>query len=78
MRVVIANAATGDEQLGVIDTDVALAKAEELGLDLIMISETAVPPVCKVSECVLIYVYRCIQHVIRKFCTEFHFSRISY
>ena len=51
VRVVIANAATGDEQLGVIDTAVALAKAEELGLDLIMISETAVPPVCKVRPC---------------------------
>jgi translation initiation factor IF-3 len=38
----------GDEQLGVIDTSEALAKAQEMGVDLIMISETAVPPVVKV------------------------------
>ncbi|MEE0727117.1 MAG: translation initiation factor IF-3, partial [Clostridium saudiense] len=34
-------------QLGVISTKEALQMAEEKDLDLVMISPTAVPPVCK-------------------------------
>ena len=37
-------------QLGVISTDEALAKARELGLDLVEISPTARPPVCKIID----------------------------
>jgi translation initiation factor IF-3 len=37
-------------QLGVIPTNEALAKAEELGLDLVEISPTAQPPVCKIID----------------------------
>jgi len=37
-------------QLGVIPTSEALAKAEELGLDLVEISPTAQPPVCKIID----------------------------
>ncbi len=36
--------------LGVLDTRVAQEKAEELGLDLIEISPTAVPPVAKIMD----------------------------
>lgn len=37
-------------QLGVIETDEARAKAEELGLDLLEISPNARPPVCKITD----------------------------
>ena len=37
-------------QLGVIPTDEARAKAEELGLDLLEISPNARPPVCKIID----------------------------
>ena len=37
-------------QLGVIPTDEALAKAEEMGLDLLEISPNARPPVCKIID----------------------------
>jgi translation initiation factor IF-3 len=37
-------------QLGVIPTEEALAKAEELGLDLVEVSPTARPPVCKIMD----------------------------
>ncbi|KAG5177580.1 translation initiation factor IF-3, C-terminal domain-containing protein [Tribonema minus] len=40
----------GDEQLGIMDTAEALAKAQELGVDLIMIAENAEPPVCKIID----------------------------
>lgn len=36
--------------LGVIETSEALRKAEELGLDLVEISPTARPPVCKITD----------------------------
>lgn len=38
------------EQLGVVSIREALAKAEELELDLVEISPNAVPPVCKVMD----------------------------
>ncbi len=37
-------------QLGVMPTDEARAKAEELGLDLLEISPNARPPVCKIID----------------------------
>ena len=37
-------------QLGVISTKEALQMAEEKDLDLVMISPTAVPPVCKIMD----------------------------
>lgn len=37
-------------QLGVIPTDEALAKAQELGLDLLEVSPNARPPVCKIVD----------------------------
>lgn len=38
------------ENFGVISLEEALRKAEEFGLDLIEISPTAVPPVCKIAD----------------------------
>ncbi|HLX53019.1 MAG TPA: translation initiation factor IF-3 [Aquella sp.] len=38
------------EQLGVISLNEALQKAEELGVDLVEISPTAKPPVCKLMD----------------------------
>ena len=38
------------EQLGVISTDDARRKAEEAGLDLVEVSPTAVPPVCRILD----------------------------
>lgn len=38
------------QQVGVMSTKEALAKAAELGLDLIEVAETAVPPVVKMME----------------------------
>lgn len=37
-------------QLGVIPTEEALAKAQEMGLDLLEVSPTARPPVCKIID----------------------------
>ncbi|MBI1191474.1 MAG: translation initiation factor IF-3 [Tepidisphaera sp.] len=39
-----------EEQLGVLETPVALQKANELGLDLVEISPDARPPVCKIMD----------------------------
>jgi translation initiation factor IF-3 len=39
-----------EKQLGVITIEEALKVAKERGLDLIQISERAVPPVCKIME----------------------------
>ncbi|HMT03134.1 MAG TPA: translation initiation factor IF-3 [Burkholderiales bacterium] len=47
VRVIVDN--TG-EQLGVIDIEEALKKAEELGADLVEISPNANPPVCKIMD----------------------------
>jgi translation initiation factor IF-3 len=47
IRVVIDD--TG-EQLGIISLADALQKAEELGVDLVEISPTANPPVCKIMD----------------------------
>ena len=38
------------EKLGVIDTDSALAMAEEAGLDLVEVSPNTSPPVCKILD----------------------------
>lgn len=38
------------EQLGVMATDAALARAEEEGLDLVEVSPTARPPVCRIMD----------------------------
>ena len=40
----------GGEQLGIIDTQEALRKAESLGLDLVEVAPTAKPPVCKIMD----------------------------
>ncbi|OIO00580.1 translation initiation factor IF-3 [Candidatus Desantisbacteria bacterium CG_4_10_14_0_8_um_filter_48_22] len=38
------------QQLGVLSASDALRIAREKGLDLIMVSESAIPPVCKIEE----------------------------
>ena len=38
------------EQLGIVSTREALAKAEELALDLVEISPDAQPPVCRLMD----------------------------
>ncbi len=38
------------EQLGIITPQDALARAQEKGLDLVLVSETAKPPVCKIMD----------------------------
>ncbi len=38
------------DQIGIIDLQVALAMAEEVGLDLVEISPDAKPPVCKIMD----------------------------
>lgn len=38
------------EQLGIITPQEALARAQEKGLDLVLVSETAKPPVCKIMD----------------------------
>lgn len=42
----------GDDgtQYGIISRDEALDKAEELGLDLVLIAPDAKPPVCKIMD----------------------------
>jgi len=40
----------GGEALGVVPTDVAKNKAEELGLDIVLISPDAKPPVAKIMD----------------------------
>ena len=41
--------ATG-ENVGVVDRETAIRKAEEAGLDLVEISPNAAPPVCKILD----------------------------
>ena len=38
------------EKMGMVDTDSALAMAEEAGLDLVEVSPNASPPVCKILD----------------------------
>ncbi|MDQ6930450.1 MAG: translation initiation factor IF-3, partial [Candidatus Eremiobacteraeota bacterium] len=38
------------EQLGILQTEDALARARAAGLDLIEVSPTAQPPVCKIGD----------------------------
>ena len=40
----------GGEALGIVSTDEAMEKANELGLDLVLISPTAKPPVAKIMD----------------------------
>ena len=40
----------GGESLGIVPTDVAMEKANELGLDLVLIAPTAKPPVAKIMD----------------------------
>jgi translation initiation factor IF-3 len=48
MRVVVANPDGKDEMLGVMNKEEALARAEDLGMDLVVVSPDAKPPVCKI------------------------------
>jgi len=41
---------TDGEQAGILSRDEALQLAEEKGLDLVMVSETADPPVCRIMD----------------------------
>ncbi len=38
------------ENLGIVPTEEALRRAQEAGLDLVMVSETARPPVCRIMD----------------------------
>lgn len=38
------------EQLGIVNTDDARKRAEDAGLDLVEVSPTAVPPVCRILD----------------------------
>jgi len=38
------------EQMGVVPTSEALAKAQEIGLDLVEVAPTATPPVCRIMN----------------------------
>lgn len=40
----------GGDQLGVLNTRVAIEKAREVGLDLVEVSPTAKPPVCRILD----------------------------
>lgn len=40
----------GGEPLGIVPTDVAMDKANEMGLDLVLIAPTAKPPVAKIMD----------------------------
>ena len=40
----------GAESLGIISTDAAMEKANELGLDLVLIAPDAKPPVAKIMD----------------------------
>jgi translation initiation factor IF-3 len=51
LRVVTPSDAGKDEPLGIMSKSEALAKAKEMGnLDLILINENSVPPVCKIVD----------------------------
>lgn len=51
LRVVVAMpGGEQDEMLGVISRAEAMKKAEEMGMDLVMISEKSDPPVCKIVD----------------------------
>jgi translation initiation factor IF-3 len=40
----------GAESLGIVSTDEAMSKANEMGLDLVLIAPTAKPPVAKIMD----------------------------
>ena len=50
-RLIVPGNVTGEEtMLGIFDIKEALAKAEEMELDLVLINDKADPPVCKVID----------------------------
>ena len=51
IRVASVRVALADgTQLGIMDTKEAIAKAEEMGLDLVEVNATVRPPVCKIID----------------------------
>ena len=40
----------GGEQVGILSREAALQMAQEVGMDLVEISPTAVPPVCRIMD----------------------------
>lgn len=48
LRVMVDRGDQPDEQLGIITREEALEKANDLGVDLVVIAEAADPPVCKI------------------------------
>eukprot|EP00640_Fibrocapsa_japonica_P000419 CAMPEP_0113933986 /NCGR_PEP_ID=MMETSP1339-20121228/1337_1 /TAXON_ID=94617 /ORGANISM="Fibrocapsa japonica" /LENGTH=240 /DNA_ID=CAMNT_0000935583 /DNA_START=286 /DNA_END=1008 /DNA_ORIENTATION=+ /assembly_acc=CAM_ASM_000762 len=49
-RIVVSNSGGSDTMLGVMSKQDALAKARELDLDLVLISDKSNPPVCKIID----------------------------
>jgi translation initiation factor IF-3 len=39
-----------NNQVGIVETDEALAKAREIGLDLVEVAPTSAPPVCRIMD----------------------------
>ena len=50
VRVVVAVPGEADEMMGIMELPDALAKASEMELDLVMISDKSTPPVCKIVD----------------------------
>eukprot|EP00633_Aureoumbra_lagunensis_P000257 CAMPEP_0197287962 /NCGR_PEP_ID=MMETSP0890-20130614/4832_1 /TAXON_ID=44058 ORGANISM="Aureoumbra lagunensis, Strain CCMP1510" /NCGR_SAMPLE_ID=MMETSP0890 /ASSEMBLY_ACC=CAM_ASM_000533 /LENGTH=169 /DNA_ID=CAMNT_0042758251 /DNA_START=207 /DNA_END=716 /DNA_ORIENTATION=+ len=50
LRVIIDRGDQPDEALGVISREEALQKADDLGVDLVLIAEKSDPPVCKIVD----------------------------
>uniref|UniRef100_A0A6V2N2I7 Translation initiation factor IF-3 n=1 Tax=Ditylum brightwellii TaxID=49249 RepID=A0A6V2N2I7_9STRA len=50
LRVTTPNSKGKDDSLGIMSKAEALAKAKELGADLILINENSDPPVCKIAD----------------------------
>jgi len=48
VRVIVDRGEQPDESLGVISVDEALQRANEMGVDLVVIAEKSAPPVCKI------------------------------
>jgi translation initiation factor IF-3 len=41
---------TEGEQLGILDLREAIRKAEDMGLDLVLMADNADPPVCRITD----------------------------
>mmetsp|Transcript_55465 Transcript_55465/g.131713 ORF Transcript_55465/g.131713 Transcript_55465/m.131713 type:complete len:301 (-) Transcript_55465:60-962(-) len=50
VRVVLANPDGKDDMLGIMPRDEAIRRAEDEGMDLILVSPEATPPVCKITS----------------------------